>query len=135
MTSPGQSGSSLLSGKTSEPRLNTPPLPRGTSRANNIDLLQEVGPNVEQVIRNYFASGNSLHLPDASYDALNQETLYSYNTYGQLTGIQRPGGLVTTNVYFTSGDDVSRLAYTYDYSGSESSGATPLPTAADWSAL
>ena len=79
---------------------------------NNIDLLQAIGPQSEQVISNYFNSAP--HLPDASYDALNQETHYTYNTNFQITSVIRPTGLTTTNIYFTSGLDVGRLDTTID---------------------
>jgi len=82
--------------------------------ANSIDVLQEVGPNNEQVVSNYFSVGNTFHQPDASYDALNQQTLYTYNANRELTGVLRPSGLTTTNLYFTSGSAVNRLQTTID---------------------
>jgi len=82
--------------------------------ANGIDLLQTIGPNQEQVVSNYFAAGNVYHQPDASYDALNQQTLYTYSANRLLTSIQRPSGLTTTNLYFTSGTAVNRLQTTID---------------------
>jgi RHS repeat-associated protein len=85
--------------------------------ANHIDLVQQVGPNSEQVVSNYF--GNSNHQPDASYDALNQETLFKYNLNRQLTSLTRPGGLIATNAYFTSGAYSNWLSAKFEYSGSE----------------
>jgi RHS repeat-associated protein len=99
--------------------------------ANNIDLLQQVGPKGEQVVSNYFAGGNSIHLPDAIYDALNQETTFKYNVYGQATYVHRPTGLTTTNRYGaaagsaalnrltnTTDVEISRInAYTYGANG------------------
>lgn len=75
-------------------------------------LQQEVGPNNEQVVSNYFSAGNTFHEPDASYDALNQQTLFLYNAYGQITEILWPTGLTTTNAYFGSGPSLNRLAST-----------------------
>jgi len=80
--------------------------------ANSIDLVQQVGPNAEQVASNYF--GTSFHQPDASYDALNQQTLYAYNGNRQLTSISRPSGLTTTNLYFASGSYANWLDRTID---------------------
>jgi YD repeat-containing protein len=82
--------------------------------ANNIDLLQQVGPLAEQVISNYFIAGNTFHQPDASYDALNQATVYTYNAKRQVTSRKTPAGLTTTNIYFTSGTASNFLDKTID---------------------
>jgi RHS repeat-associated protein len=87
--------------------------------ANNIDLLQQVGPLNEQIISNYFATGNTFHEPNASYDAFNQQTLYTYNANGQLTSVTPPTLLTTTNSYFTSGAGINRVQYSYDFNGSQ----------------
>jgi RHS repeat-associated protein len=42
-------------------------------------------------------------------------TLYTYNTNAQLTSATRPSGLVTTNLYFTSGSATNHLSSSYDY--------------------
>ncbi len=81
---------------------------------NAIDLRQWVGAYGEQVVSNYFASGNNIHRPDASYDALNQGTLFTYNGYGQLTSAKTPAGLTTTNTYYASGASINRLYATMD---------------------
>jgi len=80
--------------------------------ANGIDLVQQIGPNHEQVVSNYF--NNTLHQPDASYDALNQETLYTYSANRQLTSVKNPSQLTTTNVYFSSGTYADWLDRTID---------------------
>lgn len=82
--------------------------------ANNIDLQQQVGANNEQVVSNYFSSGNVYHQPDASYDALNQQTAYLYNATRQVAQISRPSGLTTTNAYFSSGTYSNWLSTTID---------------------
>ena len=64
--------------------------------SNNIDLLQQIGPNGEQVVSNYFSSGNVYHQPDATYDALDQQTAYTYNANRQITKINWPSGLTTS---------------------------------------
>ena len=87
--------------------------------SNGIDLSHEVGPNNEQVISNYFAGGNAFHEPNASYDALNQQTLYTYNGAGQITSRTPPNLLTRSNVYFTGGASVNRLQYHYDFNGSQ----------------
>jgi RHS repeat-associated protein len=87
--------------------------------SNNIDLLQRVGPNNEQVVSNYFSAGNTFHQPDAKYDALNQQTAYTYNSSRQVTSVTPPTLLTTTNLYFTSGSSMNRLQYSYDFNGSQ----------------
>jgi RHS repeat-associated protein len=78
---------------------------------DNVDFIEHVGPNGEQVVSNYF---NTYHQPLASYDALNQATLYTYNVNHQLIKTARPSGLTTTNIYFASGASVNRLDKTID---------------------
>ncbi len=80
--------------------------------ANGLDMVLHIGPQGEQVVSNYF--GNAYHQPDASYDALNQETRYTYNGYRQFTSLKTPGGLTTTNIFFTSGASANRLDKTID---------------------
>ena len=80
--------------------------------SNGVDLVLQIGPQAEQVVSNYF--GNSYHQPDASYDALNQQTTYTYNANRQVTSITSPAGLTTTNIYFGSGTDAGRLSQTID---------------------
>jgi RHS repeat-associated protein len=82
--------------------------------ANNIDLIQQVGPNSEQVISNYFSAGNDYHQPDSTYDALNQQTSYLYNGNREVTQISRPTGLTTTNIYFSSGAYANWLSTTIE---------------------
>jgi RHS repeat-associated protein len=81
---------------------------------NAIDLLLLSGPNGEQVVSNYFVLGNNIHRPDASYDALNQATTYTYNSYGLLTSVKSPAGLTTTNIYSSSGPSINRLSSSID---------------------
>jgi RHS repeat-associated protein len=82
--------------------------------ANDIDLVQQVGPLGEQVVSNYFTGVNTIHQPDATYDALVQETVFKYNAYGQVTYIHRPTGLTTTNLYGAAGNALNRLTNTVD---------------------
>jgi RHS repeat-associated protein len=81
---------------------------------NDVDLIQWIGPRSEQVLSNYFSVGNTLHRPDAVYDALSQATLYTYNGYGQIVSVVTPAGLTTTYSYFPSGDSVNRLSSRVD---------------------
>jgi RHS repeat-associated protein len=83
-----------------------------TYAGNGIDLVLHLGVHGEQVVSNYF--GNSYHQVDASYDALNQETRYTYNADRQMTSMVRPSGLTTTNYYFVSGPSEGRLEQTID---------------------
>src|SRR6185436_3741909 len=83
-----------------------------TYAANDLDLVLHVGPAGEQVVSNYF--NNAYHQPDASYDALNQATLFTYNASRQLTKIVRPSGLTTTNIYLSGGSNPGRLDKTID---------------------
>ncbi|HEX5219408.1 MAG TPA: hypothetical protein VFZ59_07555 [Verrucomicrobiae bacterium] len=80
--------------------------------SNEIDLKQHIGPNNEQVVSNYF--NNVYHQADASYDALFQETRYTYNAARQLIKVVHPTGLTTTNIFLSSADGVVRLAKTID---------------------
>ena len=80
--------------------------------ANGNDLVLYLGPQNEQVVSNYF--GSAYHQPDASYDALNQETRYTYNASRQLTSRKGSGGLTTTNIYFPSGSSLGHLDKTID---------------------
>src|SRR5690606_8246144 len=64
---------------------------------NGIDLVLHIGPEGDQVVSNYV--NNAYHQVDATYDALDQETLLTYNADRQLTSIIRPTGLTTTNIY------------------------------------
>jgi YD repeat-containing protein len=83
-----------------------------TYAANNVDLTLHIGPDNSQVVSNYF---NAYHQVLASYDALNQATAYTYDsTTRSLTSISRPTGLVTTNVYYSSGSSAGRLQKTID---------------------
>ena len=95
-----------------------------TFAANAIDLLQWLGPEGEQVVSNYFAPGNTIHLPNASFDALNQETDYTYNAYGQITSVITPAGLTTTNLYYSSGASIDRLQTTIDVQITRTNGFT-----------
>jgi RHS repeat-associated protein len=99
--------------------------------SNNIDLLQQVGPNNEQVVSNYFAAGNTSHLPDASYNALNEQTLFTYNANKQRTSVTSPTLLITTNVYFSSGAAINRLQYSYAFNGSQYFGSNAFTYSAD----
>lgn len=74
--------------------------------SDGIDLVRRLGPQGEQVVSNHF---NAYHQPLASYNALNEATLYSYNTNHQITSHVSPSGLTTAYVYFTSGTDANRL--------------------------
>jgi RHS repeat-associated protein len=82
---------------------------------NDIDLLQQVGPQGEEVVSNYFSGVNTIHQPDATSDALNPATTFLYNSYGQVTYIHRPTGLTTTNLYGGAGNALNRLTNTVDF--------------------
>jgi RHS repeat-associated protein len=82
--------------------------------ANNVDLLQWLGPNNEQVVSNYFSAGNVYHQPDATYDALSQSTSYLYNGNRQVMRVISPASLTTTNTYFSSGTYANWLSSSVD---------------------
>lgn len=67
---------------------------------NQIDLLITTNALGVQVSSNIY---NANHQVTASYDATNEETIYTYNANQQLTSTTLPTGLVTTNIYNTSG--------------------------------
>ena len=59
----------------------------------------------------------SNRLPVVVTNVLGEITRFTYNADGQPTGISRPGGLVTTNLCFTSGDYTGWLERTIDLVG------------------
>jgi RHS repeat-associated protein len=67
---------------------------------NQIDLLITTNALGVQVSSNSY---NANHEVTASYDALNEETFYTYNANQQLTSTAFPSGLVTTNIYGSDG--------------------------------
>jgi len=79
--------------------------------AGEVDLICHFGPQGEQVVSNYF---NGCHQPLATCNALNEATPFTYNPSNQITRVVSPAGLTTTNVYFTSGNDVNRLQKTIE---------------------
>ena len=81
---------------------------------NGQDLVWHIDAAGHLAVSNYFAEGNLFHQPDATYDALGQETRYTYNENGQVTSIHRPGGLTTTNIYYADGDHPGWLQHTID---------------------
>ena len=82
-----------------------------TYATGEIDMTRHVGPQGEQVVSNYF---NAYHQPLASYNALNEATLYTYNVNHQVTSIVGRSGLTTTNYYFATVADTNRLHKTID---------------------
>jgi RHS repeat-associated protein len=82
-----------------------------TFSMDNIDFVQQIGPTGEQVVSNYF---NGYHQPLASYNALNEATLFTYDANHLLIKVVRPSGLTTTNIYFPSGPNINRLDTTID---------------------
>jgi RHS repeat-associated protein len=71
-----------------------------TYAANNIDMIQHIGPLGEAVESNWF---NANHEVVTNYDALGQMTTYTYDpSTFQMTSVTRPTGLDTTNLYFAN---------------------------------
>jgi RHS repeat-associated protein len=64
--------------------------------ANGLDLLTVANAAGVRVASNYF---NAFHQVLTNYDALNQPTIFCYNTNHQTTSLTLPNGLVTTNIY------------------------------------
>src|SRR5262249_24115762 len=83
-----------------------------TYAANNTDLLTITNAFGVQVSSNSF---NAYHQVLTNYDALGELTVYTYNGNAQLTSVARPTGLVTTNVYFSSGAGSNQLSTSIDY--------------------
>jgi YD repeat-containing protein len=50
-----------------------------------------------------------------NWNALNEMTLYAYNAKGQLTNLNRPSGLQTAYLYFSTGTYAGWLDKTIDY--------------------
>jgi len=53
-----------------------------------------------RVVSNAF---NVAHQVVTNLNALNEMTVSTYNGNRQLSSVTRPNGLITTNIYFTSG--------------------------------
>ena len=79
---------------------------------NLIDLVAATNVLGVQVSSNAF---NAYHQVLTNFNALNERTVFTYNTNQQLTSIQRPNGAVTTNLYFTSGTYTNWLDRTIDF--------------------
>jgi RHS repeat-associated protein len=71
-----------------------------TYATNGIDLITATN---ALGIRAASNSYNAYHQVLTNIDALNEITIYTYNTNQQITGIKWPSGLVTTNTYGTNG--------------------------------
>jgi YD repeat-containing protein len=71
-----------------------------TYAANQTDMLTETNAMGIQVVSNTY---NAYHEVVLSYDALNEPTVYTYDTNQRQTSVISPTGLVTTNVYGSDG--------------------------------
>jgi len=87
---------------------------------NQIDLLIATNALGFQISSNSY---NNYHEVTNSYDATNEETVYTYNTNQQLTSATLPSSLVTTNIYGSDnfvaqqidiGFDTNSYTYTND---------------------
>jgi RHS repeat-associated protein len=67
---------------------------------NGIDMLLHVGPDGSQVSSNRF---NPNHQVTTNFNALNEQTVNTYDASGQLTSVKTPAGLTTTNIYNSDG--------------------------------
>jgi YD repeat-containing protein len=88
-----------------------------TYSANGIDLITVTNAPSIQVASNNF---NAFHEVLTSLDALNEPTVWTYDTNQRPTSITRPTGLITTNIYggdgylaFTSDAGIATNSYTY----------------------
>ncbi|MBI4659154.1 MAG: RHS repeat-associated core domain-containing protein, partial [Verrucomicrobia bacterium] len=80
--------------------------------SNNLDLTEWRAPSNELLSSNLY---NGFHQVVAHFNAVNDRTDFTYDSAHRLTGIDAPGGLVTTNVYHTSGNHIGWLLHTIDY--------------------
>ncbi len=83
--------------------------------SDGIDLITATNALGVQVSSNAYSG---YHQVFTNFDALNEKTVYTYNTNQQLTSITRPNGLITTNIYFTSGTFTNWLDRTMEFTGS-----------------
>ena len=90
-----------------------------TYSTNSIDLLAANNALGVQLSSNVY---NAYHQVLTNYNALNEKTVYAYNTNRQVTSISRPSGLITTNIYFQSDEARNFLDRSIDYAAVE--GAT-----------
>ncbi len=84
--------------------------------ANGIDLVTTTNALGIRVSSNYF---NGYHQVLTNYNALNEATVYTYDSNHRLSSVQTPAGLLTTQTYGSSG----RLSRSVD-----SISGTPLRT-------
>ncbi|MBI3851947.1 MAG: RHS repeat-associated core domain-containing protein [Verrucomicrobia bacterium] len=71
-----------------------------TYASNNIDVLTHISADGTQVSSNYF---NANHQVLTNLNALNEMTIYTYDSSNRVTSIKRPSGLTTTNLYNSDG--------------------------------
>lgn len=85
-----------------------------TSRyaTNNIDLLRVTNALGVQISSNFY---NGYHQVLTNYNGLGEMTVFTYNGQHQVAAVSRPSGLITTNLYFTTGQTSNRLDKTIDY--------------------
>lgn len=78
---------------------------------NKIDLLAVTNALGVQVVSNTY---NAFHQVLTNINALGEKTIFDYNSNQQLSRIQWPSGLTTTNIYYASGPYSNWLAQTID---------------------
>ena len=79
-----------------------------TYAANDIDLLAQTNALGVQIVSNTY---NTAHQILTNVNALSETNIYTYNANHQVTGITRPTGLITTNIYDANG----LLTNTFDF--------------------
>jgi RHS repeat-associated protein len=79
-----------------------------TYDANGVDLLTSTDASTVRISSNSY---NGFHEVLTNFNALNEMTVYTYNSVEQVTSITRPSGLVTTNIYATN----NLLTTTFEY--------------------
>lgn len=68
--------------------------------ANGIDLIRHINPAGTQVSSNFF---NANHQVLTNWNALGEQTIYTYDGSNRVTSVSRPTGLLTTNTYGSDG--------------------------------
>jgi RHS repeat-associated protein len=79
--------------------------------SDGFDLIETRGPGNEFISSNIY---NSFHQVVTNYNAVNDQTVFTYDSGHRLTSVVLPTGLLTTNYYLTSGTNTGWLDKTID---------------------
>jgi RHS repeat-associated protein len=87
--------------------------------SNGIDLIEAHGFNAELLSSNRF---NTAHQILTNYNAVNDVTIYTYDSAGRLTSTKSAAGLTITNLYYSTGNHIGWLNRTLAIEISQTNG-------------